>query len=85
MIAVNWPRAMSTSTWSSATTRVSPAPYALTTCRARAATAVRPPVPPCLGMVTAVVTVVSYVGYQIHGAVQRAVVPGDAVPVTRCR
>ena len=57
MIAVNWPRAMSTSTWSSATTRVSPAPYAFTTCRARAATAVRPPVPPCLGMVTAVVTV----------------------------
>ena len=57
MIAVNCPRAMSTSTWSSATTRVSPEPYALTTCRARAATAVRPPVPPCLGMVTAVVTV----------------------------
>src|SRR5690242_11258474 len=57
MIAVNCPRAMSTSTWSRATTRVSPDPYALTTCRARAATAVRPPVPPCLGMVTADVTV----------------------------
>ena len=35
MIAVNWPRGMSTSTWSRATTRVSPEPYALTTCRAR--------------------------------------------------
>src|SRR4051812_24679608 len=57
MIAVNCPRAMSTSTWSRATTRVSPDPYAFTTCRARAATAVRPPVPPCLVMVTADVTV----------------------------
>ncbi len=57
MMAVNCPRAMSTSTLSSATTRVSPVPYALVTCRALAATAVRLPPPPALGIDTAVVTV----------------------------